>query len=297
MTLTERITDRIVGLVCEHAACRPLLRNESWVDACTAEIEADLVSYCRRDPASRGREHPVLESSTSFAAVFHYRIAHRFMALGSARGEEAAFLVSGIGKRVSGVEIHPGARIGARLVVDHGIGTVIGETVEIGDDCYILGGVTLGATGIAGNASGKRHPTIGDRVEIGKDAIVVGNIAIGDDCFIGSNCVVTTDMPAGSRVTVTNSIQVLRAGTSGERLGGVIRIAPDRLLLSCPGVTNPEFFLGTASGDRVAPLRAEPYPHLDGCCVVHIDALPQAAQGAPRAHFICEASGRFMIAL
>jgi serine O-acetyltransferase len=106
-------------------------------------------------------------------------------------------LISQFGRFLTGIEIHPGARIGRRLFIDHGDGVVIGETTEIGDDVLIYQGVTLGGTG---KEKGKRHPTIGNRVVIGTGAKVLGNIAIGDHVKIGAGSVVIKPVPAHSTV-------------------------------------------------------------------------------------------------
>jgi serine O-acetyltransferase len=111
-------------------------------------------------------------------------------------------------RRETGVEIHPGASLGANFVVDHGYGTVIGETVETGTDCYILNAVTLGSRGISGNRAGRRHPALGDRVEIGAFACVFGAVTIGDDVFIGPHCMISSDISPGMFVTVKQPISM-----------------------------------------------------------------------------------------
>ena len=134
------------------------------------EVAEDLIAYAWRDPASRGRGELILESYASFKAVLYYRLAHCVWNLPDpAHGQfcAIALTLSNQGKLLSGAEIHPAARIGRRFVLDHGFGTVIGETCEIGNDCYILCGVTLGARGIANNPDGKRHPCLGNNVEVG----------------------------------------------------------------------------------------------------------------------------------
>jgi serine O-acetyltransferase len=105
--------------------------------------------------------------------------------------------LSQIGRWVTGIEIHPGARIGKRFFIDHGMGVVIGETSIVGDDVLLYQGVTLGGTGIE---KGKRHPTIGNNVVIGAGAKVLGNITIGDNSYIGANAVVVKDVPPNSTV-------------------------------------------------------------------------------------------------
>jgi serine O-acetyltransferase len=102
-----------------------------------------------------------------------------------------------MGRFFTGIEIHPGARIGERFFIDHGMGVVIGETTIIGDDVLLYQGVTLGGTGLE---KGKRHPTIGNNVVVGTGAKVLGNIVIGDNSYIGANAVVIKDVPPNSTV-------------------------------------------------------------------------------------------------
>jgi serine O-acetyltransferase len=108
-----------------------------------------------------------------------------------------ARVISHIGRILTGIEIHPGAKIGKRLFIDHGFGVVIGETAEIGDDVLLYQGVTLGGTG---NQGGKRHPTVGNRVVVGTGASVLGNIMLGDDSKVGAGAVVVHSVPAGATV-------------------------------------------------------------------------------------------------
>jgi serine O-acetyltransferase len=108
-----------------------------------------------------------------------------------------ARVISHIGRILTGIEIHPGAKIGKRLFIDHGFGVVIGETAEIGDDVLLYQGVTLGGTG---NQGGKRHPTVGNRVVVGTGASVLGNITLGDDSKVGAGAVVVHSVPAGATV-------------------------------------------------------------------------------------------------
>jgi serine O-acetyltransferase len=108
-----------------------------------------------------------------------------------------ARVVSHVSRLLTGIEIHPGAKIGQRLFIDHGFGVVIGETAEIGDDVLLYQGVTLGGTG---GERGKRHPTIGDRVVIGAGAAILGNIELGPDVKVGAGSVVVHSVPAGATV-------------------------------------------------------------------------------------------------
>jgi serine O-acetyltransferase len=111
-------------------------------------------------------------------------------------------MLSNYAKFFSGIEIHPGATIGRRLVIDHGVGVVIGETAEIGDDVLIYHGVTLGGKTLD---PVKRHPTVGNRVILGAGSKLIGNIVIGDDCRVGANAVVTKNMPAGTVAVGVNA--------------------------------------------------------------------------------------------
>lgn len=177
---------------------------------------ADLLALTASDPASRGSWRYVLDSYASYRAVLSYRLAHAAVEAaeeltdGTAAGDLRALgrSISESAKVATGVEIHPAARIGHRLVLDHGTGTVIGETTVIGDDCYLLQGVILGATGIAGNATGKRHPTLGDRVEVGAFVRILGPVVIGSDAMLAPHTLVLTDIRAGSRVLLMNQCQV-----------------------------------------------------------------------------------------
>lgn len=112
-------------------------------------------------------------------------------------------MLANITRWITGIEIHPGARIGKAVVIDHGMGVVIGETAEIGDDVLIYHGVTLGGTSMRNE---KRHPTVGSRVVIGAGAKLIGAVHIGDDSKIGANAVVSKDVQAGSTVVGQNKL-------------------------------------------------------------------------------------------
>lgn len=185
----------------------------SCIDRAVGLLDEDIHAYASRDPASHGDPGLILETYATFQAVICYRLAQQLWNLIPEFGtvcELVSQRLSNRGKVLSGVEIHPAATIGRRFVLDHGFGTVIGETCEIGDDCYILSGVTLGATGIANNRNGKRHPRLGNGVEIGSAARVLGPVVIGDDVFISPSCVITQDVPAHARVRIANQVQVLK---------------------------------------------------------------------------------------
>lgn len=173
----------------------------------------DLMAFAQRDPAAHGRPQLILDAACSFQAVLYYRLAHEFWQLrvtSDAPWDVVALKLAALGKLDSGADIHPGARIGSRLVLDHAYGTVIGETCRIGNDAYILGGVTLGSQGIANNPPGQRHPILGNNVQVGAFARVLGAITIGDNVFISPGCVVTENIPGNSRVSIVNQLQVER---------------------------------------------------------------------------------------
>ncbi len=151
-----------------------------------------IKAYLKYDPASKSFLE-VLLLYPGPKAIFLYRIAHFFYRI---QFYFFARLISEIARFLTGIEIHPGAKIGKRCVIDHGLGIVIGETTEIGDDCLILQGVTLG--GIKFDPV-KRHPTIGNKVLIGAGAKILGPVEIGDHCRIGINAIVTESMPSGAK--------------------------------------------------------------------------------------------------
>lgn len=150
------------------------------------------VDLCfERDPAARSRAQ-VLLLYPGVRAIIYYRIAHSFY------GKGHYFIADWISKRArrkTGIEIHPAAKIGKGVFIDHGMGVVIGETTEIGDNCTIYQGVTLGGTG---KDKGKRHPTIGKNVTIGCGAKVLGPFTVGDNSKIASNAVVLNEIPPNS---------------------------------------------------------------------------------------------------
>jgi serine O-acetyltransferase len=159
------------------------------------EVREDLTAASERDPAARavGRFEMLL-TYRGVQALLSHRICHALHAAGVPLFPR---LISFLTTAVTGVEIHPAARIGRGLFIDHGVGVVIGETAEVGDDVTIYQGVTLGGTGFA---RGKRHPTIGDEVMIGAGAALLGPIAIGERSKIGANSVVIHDVPPNSTV-------------------------------------------------------------------------------------------------
>jgi serine O-acetyltransferase len=147
----------------------------------------------RADPAAKSVLEVVL-CYPGFHAVLFHRLAH---GLYRRRLFLAARVISQIGRALTGIEIHPGAQVGRRLFIDHGMGIVIGETAEIGDDVLLYQGVTLGGTG---HERGKRHPTLKNNVVIGTGAKILGNITIGDHVRVGAGSVVIHSVPGHSTV-------------------------------------------------------------------------------------------------
>ncbi|MDR9498965.1 MAG: serine O-acetyltransferase [Hydrogenovibrio sp.] len=152
-------------------------------------IREDVRCVFARDPAARNTLE-VLTTYPGLHAILFYRLTHW---LWHKRLKWLSRFVSGLARWLTGIEIHPAAKIGRRFFIDHGMGVVIGETAEIGDDCTLYHGVTLGGTSWQ---EGKRHPTLGDRVVVGAGAKVLGPIEVGDDARIGSNAVVVKPVPA-----------------------------------------------------------------------------------------------------
>jgi serine O-acetyltransferase len=153
----------------------------------------DIRTGIERDPATYGALELVL-TSPGLHALWQHRINHALYK----SGFRVLSRILATGTRFwTGVEIHPGATVGRRVFIDHGMGVVIGETAIIGDDVLIYHGVTLGGRE---NITAKRHPTIGNNVVIGAGAIVLGNITIGDGSSIGAGTIVTKDLPANSVV-------------------------------------------------------------------------------------------------
>jgi len=170
-------------------------------------LREDITSVFDRDPAARS-VFEVLTAYPGIHAVFFHRINHKLWNLGL---KWLARFLSTFTRWLTGIEIHPGAKIGRRFFIDHGMGVVIGETAEIGDDCTLYQGVTLGGTSWN---PGKRHPTLGNNVVIGAGAKVLGPFKVGDHARIGSNSVVIKEVPAHATVVGVPG-RVVEAG-SGE---------------------------------------------------------------------------------
>ncbi|GAB2737163.1 serine O-acetyltransferase [Sinomonas atrocyanea] len=167
----------------------------SLIKRTVARLREDLEAAAAHDPAARGNVENFLAYS-GLHAIWIHRLTHAMW-----QREDLRFparLISQAGRFLTGIEIHPGATIGRRFFIDHGMGVVIGETAEIGDDVFLYHGVTLGGRSLA---KVKRHPTIGDGVTIGAGAKVLGPITIGAGSAVGANAVVVKDAPPNSIVT------------------------------------------------------------------------------------------------
>ena len=156
-----------------------------------ARIREDIQTVFERDPAAR-TWWEVLTCYPGLHALWLHRVAHAFWGIGL---KWCARMLSHANRFLTGIEIHPGAELGRRCFIDHGMGIVIGETAEVGDDVLMYKGVVLGGTSLA---RGKRHPTIGNQVVLGTNAVVLGPITIGDCARIGTGAVVIHPVPADS---------------------------------------------------------------------------------------------------
>ena len=159
-----------------------------------SEARELIATIKEKDPAAHNSAE-IIFAYPGFHAVMIHRVAHWCRMQG---WEGFARWISHVGRFLTGIEIHPGAKIGRRVFIDHGMGVVIGETAEVGDDCTIYHGVTLGGTSLTKGA--KRHPTLGRNVVVGAGAKVLGAFTVEDDAQIGSNAVVVKPVPAGSTV-------------------------------------------------------------------------------------------------
>jgi serine O-acetyltransferase len=168
-------------------------------------VREDIAAVLESDPAARSAFEVVI-LYPGLHAVWVHHLSHWLWRHGL---RFLARYVSQVARLFTGIEIHPGAELGRRLFIDHGMGTVIGETAVVGDDVTLYQGVTLGGTG---KEKGKRHPTLGDKVVIGSGAKVLGNITIGDNCRIGAGSVVLRNVPANSTIVGVPGHIVLRDG-------------------------------------------------------------------------------------
>jgi serine O-acetyltransferase len=181
-----------------------------------ARIREDIASVFERDPAARNAWE-VLTCYPGLHAIWAHRFSHWLWRHGL---KWLARISSNFSRWTTGIEIHPGARIGRRFFIDHGMGVVIGETAEIGDDVTLYHGVTLG--GVSWN-KGKRHPTLGDRVVVGAGAKILGPFTVGAGARVGSNSVVVKEVPPGATVVGIPARVVREAAEPSEAVAAMAR--------------------------------------------------------------------------
>ena len=225
----------------------------SWqglMASASAEIRRALTAARSRDPAARDvRSLEILITWPGVQALLAYRLAH---ALWERNVPLLPRLIAAIARSVTGVEIHPAAVIGQGLLIDHGMGVVIGETAQIGDDVTIYQGVTLGGTGFA---TGKRHPTVHDNVTIGAGARLLGPITVGHAAKIGANTVVIHDVPPNSTVVGNPGHPVRVEGRRPEGPDADWVHLPDPIADAIKRLANRISALEEAEGDNVRSLR------------------------------------------
>ena len=189
-------------------------KTVTTVRAIREEIATDIAAVRQRDPAARS-DLEILLLYSGVHAILAYRVAHK---LYLSKHYFAARAISQWARHKTGIEIHPGATIGKGLFIDHGMGVVIGETTEIGDNCTLYQGVTLGGTG---KDVGKRHPTLGNNVLIGAGAKVLGPFRIADNSKIAANAVVLEEVPENSTAVGIPARVVRRHGRKPDDLDQV----------------------------------------------------------------------------
>lgn len=235
-------------------------------------IRSYAQSILERDPAARS-VWDVVFSYPGFHALALHRVAHALWRRGWLW---LARWISHWGRFLTGIEIHPGATIGARVFIDHGMGVVIGETAEIGDDCTIYQGVTLGGTSLDKGA--KRHPTLGKGVIVGANSQVLGSFTVGDGAKIGSGAVVTKPVPAGA-TAVGNPARIIQEGEAARR-----EAAAAKMGFSAYGVTQSDdpvsqalrgLIDGTAAQDHQIALLWQAIEKL--ACKIDPDCVPDNA--------------------
>jgi len=193
-------------------------------------LREDIATIRERDPAARSAWE-VLTCYPGLHAVVLHRLAH---ALWQAKRRWLARFLSQLARLLTGIEIHPGATLGRRVFIDHGMGVVVGETAEIGDDCTIYQGVTLGGTSLTRGA--KRHPTLERGVIVGAGAKVPGSFTVGAEAKIGSNAVVVKPVPAGG-TAVGNPARVIVPAAVPSMAGCHAKSAPERAAFCAYGIT------------------------------------------------------------
>src|SRR3954449_4536282 len=175
-----------------------------------SKLRSDIACILERDPAARS-SWEVLTCYPGLHAIYVHKLAHWFWTHGL---RWFGRFTSQFGRWLTGIEIHPGAKVGRGVFIDHGMGVVVGETAEIGDGCTIYQGVTLGGTSLTRGA--KRHPTLGRGVIVGANSQILGGFTVGDNARVGSNAVVLKEVPPGA-TAVGNPARVLHADDAVTR--------------------------------------------------------------------------------
>ncbi len=206
--------DTIINFDLPHIFKKSTKKVSDTVAAIRREIDDDIAAVRQRDPAARS-DLEILLLYSGVHAILAYRVAHKLYLSGH---YFAARAISQWARHKTGIEIHPGATIGHGLFIDHGMGVVIGETTEIGDNCTLYQGVTLGGTG---KDVGKRHPTLGNNVLVGAGAKVLGPFKIEDNSKIAANAVVLEEVPANSTAVGIPARVVRRHGRKVDDLDQV----------------------------------------------------------------------------
>ncbi|SAK68127.1 serine acetyltransferase [Caballeronia arationis] len=252
-------------------------------------LREDIAAIRERDPAARSAWE-VLTCYPGFHAIVLHRLAH---ACWVRQWRWLGRFISQIARFLTGIEIHPGATLGRRVFIDHGMGVVIGETAELGDDCTIYQGVTLGGTSLARGA--KRHPTLGRGVIVGAGAKVLGGFTVGEGAKIGSNAVVVKPVPAGgtavgnpARIVVPATARAADDSRKTEASGfcayGITPNADDPVSLAIHGLIDHASRETQRIDDIVAALerigtRVEALNGIDGAALLDLKRLSAAMEG------------------
>jgi serine O-acetyltransferase len=252
-------------------------------------LREDIAAIRERDPAARSAWE-VLTCYPGFHAIVLHRLAH---ACWVRQWRWLGRFISQIARFLTGIEIHPGATLGRRVFIDHGMGVVIGETAELGDDCTIYQGVTLGGTSLARGA--KRHPTLGRGVIVGAGAKVLGGFTVGEGAKIGSNAVVVKPVPAGgtavgnpARIVVPATARAADDSRKTEAGGfcayGITPNADDPVSLAIHGLIDHASRETQRIDDIVAALerigtRVEALNGIDGAALLDLKRLSEAMEG------------------
>lgn len=228
------------------------------------ELHSDVTAARERDPAARGAESAeILLTWSGVQALLSHRVAHALHETGIPL---APRVIATVSRTLTGVEIHPAAKIGDGFFIDHGAGVVIGETAEIGDSVTLYQGVTLGGTGFA---CGKRHPTVEDNVTVGSGAKLLGPITIGHGAKIGANTVVINDVPANSTVVGNPGHPVRVEGKRPEGPDTDWIHLPDPVADAIKGLSDRIGALeravsGPSGGKKKAPAKVRPLREVKG---------------------------------